>query len=148
MPQEKILIETIWAVYCHHPGGQVVATHFEDLYRKRRGIHGEEEVFASAKERLVGFKKSPFVKLNLNGQILSNEMLVYDGPSLAGRPDADRVVLEWARRKGVQPIRAVGEKQALPYEQTKRIESLEAWKNETDAKLDRILALLEPKEAA
>ena len=104
MPELKKPLEQIWAIYCHHPGGQVVATHFEDLYRKRRGIHGEEEIFSSAKERLEGFKKSPFVKLNLKGQILSNEMLVYDGPSLAGRPDADQVVLKWAMNKGLVPL--------------------------------------------
>lgn len=120
-----------------------MAQHFEDLKRTRRGPFGEQEIVFTAKDQMEGFKKSDFVCLNVEGKIMRHEILVYDGPSLIGNPRAADVVLDWAEKKGHRPILPAKEKEPLPHEHTKRIEHLERRIEETDAKIDKILGLLE-----
>ncbi len=121
------------------------AAHFEDETLKRRGPHGEEEVLFTAQERVNAAKRQVDVALNLNGKIMRNEFLVYDGPPLWGDRDAAKKVLSWAQARGLQPITTPKGKEPLPHEHTKRIEMVEARLNEQDAKLDKILGLLEKK---
>lgn len=146
MPKAQTPANQIWVCYNAWPNGQVCADHFEDEVLTERGPKGEREVKFTARERMESWKRQPNVALNLNGKLMRHECLVYDGPPLWGNPKAGDVVIEWGIGKGVQPIVTSKGKEPFPYEHTKRIESLEARVGESEAKLDRILEILEKKE--
>lgn len=146
MAKMQVPINQIWLVYNHMPAGNLVAIHFEDIVRKRRGREGEEEIFISAKEQAENFKKSPQVALYVNKKLVKNEALVYDGPSLFANKRAANVALEWARGRGAEPYVTGKGKEPLPHEHTKRIETLESRVNSMDGKIDRVLEALEAKK--
>ena len=143
MPTIDKPITQTWVAFNALPGGQRVAQHFEDETRTQRGPFGEREIIFTAKEKVDGFRQSPQVAINIDGRISKNELLVYDGPSLIGDPDAGKRVLDWSWEKGHRPIQQAKEKEPLPHEHTRRIEHLERRIGETDAKIDRVLELLE-----
>ena len=102
-------LNQVWCIYNHLPGGQVVAIHFEDIYRNQKQGEGTMEVLISSKAQVEGFKQSPQVALNIMGKISPREVLQYQGPSLEGNPKAAKIVIEWARERGIQPIRTAAE---------------------------------------
>ena len=146
MPAITKPTEQVWIAFNHVPGGQRVAQHFEDLTRRQRGPFGEKEILFTAREQVEGFRKSDSVALLVDGKIMKNEILIYDGPNLLGDPNAALRVLEWSWGKGHRPIQPAKDKEPLAHEQTRRIEHLERRMGETDSKIDRILELLENKK--
>ena len=142
MPTIDKPITQIWVCFNAMPGGHRVAQHFEDTTRRQRGPFGEKEIVFTAREQVEGFKKSDIVALYVDGKLVRNEVLIYDGPSLVGDFNASTRVLEWSWEKGHRPIQPAKDKEATAPEQTKRIEHLERRMGETDAKIDQILEIL------
>ena len=150
-------INRIWFVYNHVPGGNVVASHFEDFSRRKKtGDNQETDVVFTSKDQLEQFKKSEFVALNVVGadgrsKILKGEVLVYKGgQDLSRNPKAADVVLAWATEQGVRPIEPPGKK-GLPAPAD--VEALEARINtrldqKLDAKFEEIKNLLKGPKGA
>ena len=146
MPITKA-IEQIWAAYNAILGGQIVAIHFEDVVRTKKQGESNVDVQITAKAQLEGFKKSDQIALNLNGQIKKHEVLVYDGDDLSRNKNAAGVVIAWAITKGLKPIVKPGEKAAMPFEQERRLSSLEARMGTIEDNVAKILdAVSAPKK--
>ena len=146
MPTIDKPITQVWVAFNTMPGGQRVVQHFEDVTRRQRGPFGEKEIVFTARVQVEGFKKSDIVALYVDGKLVRNEALVYDGPALVGDPDAAKRVLEWSWSKGHRPIQPAKDKEPTAPEQTRRIEHLERRMGETDSKIDQILDILKPKK--
>ena len=143
----KIHDKQIWACYNHHPGGQMVATHFERLSRKKRVGDQEVEVTATPIDQLKAYEKSEFVVLNINGVITKNKMLIYTPEhDLSEEMNAADIVLEWAQKQGFKPIKTPEEKMkqdTTPTEQMRRIDAVENKLADQDKKIDQILAAIQ-----
>ena len=116
-----------WCVYNHLPGGHVVAIHFEDFERQKKDGDRVATVLITADEQVLGFKRTPQVALNIRGNVVAREVLVYDGPDVQGLSDAADRVIAWAKEKGIEPIRTAAEvaKDAATPQSTAKIEALE-----------------------
>lgn len=137
----------IWAAYNHVPGGQIIVTHFERSSRKKRVGDQEIEVTATPMDQLKSYEKSEFVALNLNGSITRNKMLIYTPEhDLSEEPNAADVVIEWAQKQGLKPIKTAEEKMkqdTTPTEQMRRIDVVENKLAAQDEKIDKILAAIQ-----
>lgn len=154
MRRDKAILNQIWAVYNHLPGGHMVAIHFEEYTRqKRMGNDMTKDVVFTSEEQVKGFEKSDFVALNLKGQILRNKILVYAGSDkdLSRNPKAADVVLEWARQQGVEPIYTKNDK-AVKVDDSRmdaveqRVIKLESKLDDQDKTLNEILKAVSVKK--
>jgi hypothetical protein len=101
----KLAVKTIWCVYNHVPGGQLVAQHFDTYSRKRKTSESTtEEVEFTAQTQLDNFQKSDFVALKMKGKDLEkNKVLVF--PENISLPrDPANTVLQWAIAQGAEPL--------------------------------------------
>ena len=148
----------LWSCYNHLPGGNITAIHFEDITRNKKIGENVEEVFITAKDQLLGFKKAPYVALCIQDpvtgekRITKNELFVYDGPGASDlwrNKRAANVVIDYAKKKGVVPIQAGQDQKGTDpktYEYDKRIIKLETRIDEQDKKLDKILEVVGSKK--
>ena len=131
----KTFINDIYVAFNYMPGGQIATQHFVDEVKKRKNGDLVEEIHISAVDAARDFKKSQFVALNLDGKLVKNEVLVYDGPSLGNNPRAQQMVKDWAIAKGLQPVKPPeSQAKAMPYQHEKRIDRLEERQDKTDKK--------------
>lgn len=141
----------LWCLYSHLPGGQMVAIHFEDITRNKKVGENIEEVFITAKEQMLGFKKAPYVALCIQDpvtgekKITKNELFVYDGPGASDlwrNKRAANVVIDYAKKKGIVPMPGSKDQKGddpKTYEYNERITKLEGRIDDQDKKLDKIL---------
>ena len=135
----RTFVNDVYVAFNYMPGGQISVQHFVDDQRKRRVGEQVEEILIKAADAAKDFKKSEFVALNINGKIVKNEVLVYDGPPLGNNPRAQQIVKDWAISKGLQPIRPPeSQAKGMPYQYEKRIDTLEARQDKTDKKIDNV----------
>mgnify|MGYP001601672811 FL=1 len=124
----------------------MVATHFERSSRKKRVGDSEIEVTATPMDQVKAYEKSDFVALNLNGVITRNKVLIYTPENdLTEEPHAADVVLEWAQKQGLGPIKTPAEKMnqdTTPTEQMRRIDTVENKIAAIDTKIDQIFAAI------
>ena|SRR3990167_11165693 len=113
MAEIKAPLNQIWAIYNHLPGGHMVAIHFEDIHRKQHQGNQIKTVLITAKEQVDSFKKADQVALNVNGKIVKNEVIIYQGPTLEGDPKAADKVIAYALAKGMLPILGAAQKAAI-----------------------------------
>lgn len=130
-------VNQIWICYNHMPGGHMVAMHFEDIERSAKQGDNVKTVKITSKEQVESFKRGPQVMLNVGGKIVKNEVLIYQGQSVVGDPQAADKVIAYALDKGMKPIMPVNshDKGALPDpgrlgDLEKRVTGLEAGQNE------------------
>lgn len=125
----------------------MMATHFERSSRKKRVGDQEIEVTATPMAQLQAYEKSEFVALNLNGVITKNKMLIYTPEhDLSEEPNAAGIVIEWAEKQGLRPIKTAEEKmkqETTPTEQMRRIDKVEDKLAEQGTKIDQILAAIQ-----
>ena len=120
-----------------------MAQHFEDhTVQKKRG-DGEPIVLKIlAEDDVKSFAKSKQVRLNINGVIENNRVLIYEGDprDLRGNPKAASVVIEWAKKQGLKPIYSPEEEKKM--HQTDRMDKLEQDNRDLREKLDQVLFFL------
>ncbi len=159
MAQPKLATKTIWCVYNHMPGGQLVTQHFDTYTRKKKVAEDRtEDVEFTAENQLLNFKKSDFIALKMKGKDLKkNEVLVF--PENVSLPrDPASTVLAWALEQGAEPhVLAQVKKEGVAMvdpEQQKQIDSLkdsvsklEKGQAETQAGIAEILKKMNAKGA-
>lgn len=146
------LDEQVWVAYNHMPNGQIAITHFEtEVRRKRIDDNHVDEVVFTVKEQIESFARSDFVALNMDGVLVKNRVLVYDGPQLNRRDphNADRVI-EWALRKGLVPKPMASEVKAKENDRVnlidERVLKLEKKVDDQGSKIDQILEAVTAKK--
>ncbi len=135
--KEKAKNSRTWAVYSHLPFGNLVAIHFEDMVRRRKVGDRIEEIVVTAKEQVEAFRKTPQVAIYRDGKLTKNEILVFDGQVDPENPRFADVVLNWARKQGVQPFKSEAEK--ARENQFDRVGALEGRVSSIESKLGEIL---------
>lgn len=99
--------KTIWCVYNHIPGGQLVAMKFSTYSRVKKigGSESTEEVIFDADKQLEAWKKSDCVGLKMKGEALVKHQ-VFVLPASVTLPDNPaQTVLDYAISQGCEPYK-------------------------------------------
>ena len=107
-------MDQIWAAYNHMPYGNVCATHFETVTR-RKNVGGEgatQDIVVTAEQQYRAFLASDYVATFVGGKIEKHKAIVYQGSAAALRknPMAAAIVIEWAIKGGLEAFMPEGDK--------------------------------------